>query len=198
MSDEDYGRVPAGWYPDPLGLPQLRWWDNQAWTEHVSDARQPMTPAKPAVATMFADDDERPSHRSMRDTNSHSIDDVPGERAAAAGLRQLPAPPHAEVVPLITPAASEAAANEAAASAPTAATASPLGADIFAAAVFADLLAHSVTPGAPSFTPNSSEPLIASSDPGRRGTHQILGTPASQLQTVECGPWCSCPCCSCC
>lgn len=35
-------RVPAGWYPDPLGLPQLRWWDNHAWTEHTSDARQPM------------------------------------------------------------------------------------------------------------------------------------------------------------
>lgn len=35
-------RVPAGWYPDPLGLPQLRWWDNHAWTEYTSDARQPM------------------------------------------------------------------------------------------------------------------------------------------------------------
>ncbi|HOB57662.1 MAG TPA: DUF2510 domain-containing protein, partial [Rhodoglobus sp.] len=27
--------MPAGWYPDPLGLPQLRWWDAQAWTEHT-------------------------------------------------------------------------------------------------------------------------------------------------------------------
>lgn len=41
MVDDDV-RVPAGWYPDPLGLPQLRWWDNHAWTEHTSDARQPM------------------------------------------------------------------------------------------------------------------------------------------------------------
>lgn len=41
MADDDV-RVPAGWYPDPLGLPQLRWWDNHAWTEHTSDARQPM------------------------------------------------------------------------------------------------------------------------------------------------------------
>ena len=56
MSDDDYGRVPAGWYPDPLGLPQLRWWDNHAWTEHVSDARQPMMPAQPAAAAIFADD----------------------------------------------------------------------------------------------------------------------------------------------
>jgi hypothetical protein len=37
-------RVPAGWYADPLGLPQLRWWDNHAWTEHVSDAQQPLVP----------------------------------------------------------------------------------------------------------------------------------------------------------
>lgn len=46
-------RVPAGWYPDPLGLPQLRWWDNHSWTEHTSDARQPIvetTLAEPLVA----------------------------------------------------------------------------------------------------------------------------------------------------
>lgn len=53
MSDDDV-RVPAGWYPDPLGLPQLRWWDNHAWTEHTSDARQPMvaesTPVEPMAA----------------------------------------------------------------------------------------------------------------------------------------------------
>jgi hypothetical protein len=27
--------VPAGWYADPSGLPQLRWWDSTAWSEHV-------------------------------------------------------------------------------------------------------------------------------------------------------------------
>jgi hypothetical protein len=48
VADDDV-RVPAGWYPDPLGLPQLRWWDNHAWTEHTSDARQPMV-AEPMVA----------------------------------------------------------------------------------------------------------------------------------------------------
>lgn len=35
-------QVQAGWYPDPLGLPQLRWWDGQAWAEHTSDARRPL------------------------------------------------------------------------------------------------------------------------------------------------------------
>ena len=41
MDDSSFG-VPAGWYPDPLGLPQLRWWDAQAWTEHTSEARAPI------------------------------------------------------------------------------------------------------------------------------------------------------------
>jgi hypothetical protein len=56
---EDDVRVPAGWYPDPLGLPQLRWWDNHAWTEHISDARQPMT-ATETVTTKLAYADDEP------------------------------------------------------------------------------------------------------------------------------------------
>lgn len=27
---------PAGWYPDPLGDPVLRWWDDRGWTEHTA------------------------------------------------------------------------------------------------------------------------------------------------------------------
>jgi hypothetical protein len=54
-------RVPAGWYPDPLGLPQLRWWDNHAWTEHTSDARQPMVAPETVTTTTpllaYADDE---------------------------------------------------------------------------------------------------------------------------------------------
>ena len=34
--------IPAGWYPDPLGLPQLRWWDNHTWTDQISGARAPL------------------------------------------------------------------------------------------------------------------------------------------------------------
>ncbi len=66
MADDDV-RVPAGWYPDPLGLPQLRWWDNHAWTEHTSDARQPMvsetvTVASPLLAYADDDDDRRDAY----------------------------------------------------------------------------------------------------------------------------------------
>ena len=60
MPDDDV-RVPAGWYPDPLGLPQLRWWDNHAWTEHISDARQPMMATETVTSKLAFADDDRPS-----------------------------------------------------------------------------------------------------------------------------------------
>lgn len=59
---EDDVRVPAGWYPDPLGLPQLRWWDNHAWTEHISDARQPMMATETVTSKLAFADGGRPSN----------------------------------------------------------------------------------------------------------------------------------------
>ena len=35
--------VPAGWYADPAGRYELRYWDGGAWTEHVSRAGQQYT-----------------------------------------------------------------------------------------------------------------------------------------------------------
>lgn len=35
--------VPAGWYADPSGRFELRYWDGAAWTEHVSRAGQQET-----------------------------------------------------------------------------------------------------------------------------------------------------------
>jgi hypothetical protein len=29
--------ISAGWYPDPLGRHEYRYWDSSAWTRHVSD-----------------------------------------------------------------------------------------------------------------------------------------------------------------
>ena len=26
-----------GWYPDPSGMPRMRWWDGAQWTEHLHD-----------------------------------------------------------------------------------------------------------------------------------------------------------------
>jgi len=64
VDDEKFG-VPAGWYPDPLGLPQLRWWDAQAWTEHTSEARAPIV-LQPAARVAY-EDEELPSRRDMRE-----------------------------------------------------------------------------------------------------------------------------------
>ena len=41
MSQDEF-RAPAGWYPDPLGHPQLRWWNSYGWTEQVSAAPEPI------------------------------------------------------------------------------------------------------------------------------------------------------------
>lgn len=31
--------APAGWYHDPLGLPQVRWWNGMMWTNEVQSPR---------------------------------------------------------------------------------------------------------------------------------------------------------------
>jgi hypothetical protein len=115
VPDDDV-RVPAGWYPDPLGLPQLRWWDNHAWTEHISDARQPMTASETVTTRLaYADDDltdQRPylddtfgagehdlSRRERRErerlaeeSESGVLDPVATAAAFAEPLRSLEAP----------------------------------------------------------------------------------------------------------
>jgi hypothetical protein len=35
--------TPAGWYPDPSGRFELRYWDGNQWTEHVARAGQQFT-----------------------------------------------------------------------------------------------------------------------------------------------------------
>ncbi|CAN5346008.1 hypothetical protein BH11ACT4_BH11ACT4_16110 [soil metagenome] len=81
MDDNNFG-VPAGWYPDPLGLPQLRWWDAQAWTEHTSEARAPIV-IQPASRVAYADEDlafdsdeELPSRRDLRDRERRENGDL--------------------------------------------------------------------------------------------------------------------------
>jgi hypothetical protein len=90
VSDDLFG-APAGWYPDPLGLPQLRWWNNHAWTEQTSAARQPMV----VQDTKFAwADDELPTRRDERERERSSADRTPTEASVptADSLRELEPP----------------------------------------------------------------------------------------------------------
>ena len=42
--------IPSGWYPDPAGRHELRYWLQGRWTEQVSDAgRRSSEAAQPAV-----------------------------------------------------------------------------------------------------------------------------------------------------
>src|SRR5690606_35678668 len=57
VTDNNFYSAPAGWYPDPLGLPQLRWWDSTQWTHQVAEARQPMVMQE--TTFKWAEDDEQ-------------------------------------------------------------------------------------------------------------------------------------------
>ena len=147
MSDDLFG-APAGWYPDPLGLPQLRWWNNHAWTEQTSAARQPMV----VQDTKFAwADDEMPTRREERErersgTSTPAATTVP----TAESLRELEPPraftqvsqgvPSAPIVD--TPPAPAAPAAAAPAAAPTAAPAAPSAAPTAPAAAAESLFAN--------------------------------------------------------
>jgi hypothetical protein len=48
MAQTSVAEIPAGWYADPLGLPQRRWWDSSGWTQHV--APEHTSEARPEAA----------------------------------------------------------------------------------------------------------------------------------------------------
>lgn len=179
MSDDDV-RVPAGWYPDPLGLPQLRWWDNRAWTEHTSDARQPMVAQATATRLEYADpfadlegvDEELPA----------ATDD------ASDLLFGTPELSHADpVLSLEAPAREELIVDEASPAQRYAAQGVPAGAPTSAAynldTRFDDLLGDSATPRTASshlgdqetrYVPEASaEPRYADDYPTRRASHRV-------------------------
>ncbi|MHC5796767.1 DUF2510 domain-containing protein [Lacisediminihabitans sp. FW035] len=100
---EDDVTVPAGWYPDPMGLPQLRWWNNHAWTELTTEARPPLVVQSP-TRLAFADD-ELPTRRQQREQRERdeeyatlATDENEARDAAAAHapltvtLREIDAP----------------------------------------------------------------------------------------------------------
>ena len=47
-SPQSPSQTPAGWYPDPNGGPQQRYWDGARWTEHYAAPATGYAPAAPA------------------------------------------------------------------------------------------------------------------------------------------------------
>lgn len=41
---QDPRQPPPGWYSDPGGRPELRWWDGSAWSEHIRPPSGPLRP----------------------------------------------------------------------------------------------------------------------------------------------------------
>lgn len=67
MDDNSFYGAPAGWYPDPLGLPQLRWWDSTAWTHQTAEARAPMVMQETTYAWPEDEFDTEPMSQSEQD-----------------------------------------------------------------------------------------------------------------------------------
>jgi hypothetical protein len=148
VNDDNGFGVPAGWYPDPLGLPQMRWWDNHGWTEHTTEARAPIVIQEAKLA--WADDDaidELPTRRERREREREdNVDDSAhnggnsADVASADALLELeppswdelpanePAPNILPVPEFITTAPQDAPAQ--AAAAPTATAQSTVGAQV--------------------------------------------------------------------
>lgn len=83
-------QVRAGWYPDPLGTPQMRWWDGSSWTRHISTARETPT-VRSAAPTHFAEPEEpRPRGRHRAETAADGAESARGAQFAT-GQSALPA-----------------------------------------------------------------------------------------------------------
>ena len=76
--------VPAGWYPDPSGQFETRYWDGTAWTHHT--ARPVNSPAAEAASSA---PNQRIDHASAGATHNATTADrgarsAPGDRGAAS------------------------------------------------------------------------------------------------------------------
>jgi hypothetical protein len=92
--------VPAGWYADPSGQPDLqRWWDGTAWTDHV----HPTAPVVPATAVAVDTLDPVAAHVPAADVAP--VSDVAVAEPAPAGDAPATAAPATSVAATTWPTA---------------------------------------------------------------------------------------------
>jgi hypothetical protein len=102
-----------------MGLPQLRWWNNHAWTELTTEARAPVVmqqqvTSNPGRRVLYADDEEEeifPTRRQQREQREREAeyrslatdedearDAIAGHVPLSTGLREIDAPVIADAV----------------------------------------------------------------------------------------------------
>ena len=94
--------IPAGWYPDPLGLPQLRWWDNHTWTDQISGARAPLVHQLVDFADPTRAELDATAHSEVETEPATTDTTVPPETTFTNTLRQLEAPLPEDALDLAT------------------------------------------------------------------------------------------------
>ncbi|MEO7146788.1 MAG: DUF2510 domain-containing protein [Terrimesophilobacter sp.] len=159
MTPEQPTSVPPGWYPDPHGVAELRWWDGSDWTDHLHNTDASAENAEPTAAEpAFAEPAfAEPAPVEPAPVEPAPFEPAPFEHSAAQPAEVTPAEPVTLAPVAVDPAAVDPAAVDPALDFPPPEY-HPLGQveDDFGTPVF-DLgyeptpaAAHEVVPDAPS------------------------------------------------
>lgn len=75
-------QTPAGWFPDPFGRHEHRWWDGIQWTEHVGSAG-----SQTVDAPVIAPPTQAHSHPAL--VNATKAVNVPADKRVQEQVRKL-------------------------------------------------------------------------------------------------------------